>query len=203
MRNHQRAVRRIFPKPQLIDRPAEYFFPGVPVPTLECSVYIHEPSFRHRCDGERDRARTKDLLEPVLRLHQRRLRSSKIFYPLFKFLPINRSPFVKTGILDCRCRRDCQQFRPTEMVLREAVGLRMPDRQKTQVLSGRHQRNAQPGAQMIMSFEGLPRLFFRSVGDQDTLLAGQNPLQERRVVGIQSEREFRTRLWSLWAELLS
>ena len=82
LRDHQRAVRRIFPKPQLIDRPAEYFFPGVPVPTLECGVYIDEPSICHLCDGERDRARTKDLLEPVLRLHQRRLRSSKIFYPL-------------------------------------------------------------------------------------------------------------------------
>ncbi len=65
-----------------------------------------------------------------LRLHQRRLRSSKIFYPLFKFLPINRSPFVETGILDCRRRGDGQQFRPAEMVLREAVGLRVPDDRK-------------------------------------------------------------------------
>src|SRR5216684_5950368 len=158
-----------------MDRAAEYLGPGITVPTLECGVHIHEPSVRNRCDGERDRARMKDLLEPVLRLHQRRLRSSKIFDTLFKFLSINRSPFVKTGILDCCRRRDCQQFRPTEMVSREAVGLRMPDRQKTQVLSGRHQRNAEPGAQMIMSFEGLPRLLLRGIGDQDTLLASQNP----------------------------
>jgi hypothetical protein len=40
--------------------------------------------------------------------HQRRLRSPKIFYPLFKFLPINRSPFVETGILDCRRHGDCK-----------------------------------------------------------------------------------------------
>src|SRR5580698_8961305 len=121
-----------------MDRAAEYFCPGISVATLECRVYIHEPPIRNRRDGEGDRARPKDLLEPIfrdsaalLRLHQRRLRSSKIFYSLFKFLPINGSTFVETGILDCRRRGDCQQFCPPQMVLREAVGLRMPDRQKT------------------------------------------------------------------------
>src|SRR5882762_7431258 len=143
-----------------MDRPAEYFSSGIAVPTLECHVHIHESSIRNRCDGKRDRVRTKDLLELVfresarlLRLRQRRLRSSKIFYAFFKFLPIDRSTFVKTGILNCRRRGDCQQFCPPEMVLGEAVGLRVSDRQKTQVLSGRDQRNAEPRAQMIMSFE--------------------------------------------------
>src|SRR4029077_12094956 len=60
LRDHQRAVRRIFPNAQLMDRPAEYFGPGIAVPAFECGVYIDEPSIRHSCDGERDRARTKD-----------------------------------------------------------------------------------------------------------------------------------------------
>src|SRR5579863_6288884 len=162
-----------------MDRPADDFRTGITVPAFERGVYIDEPSIRHRCDGERNRTRTKDLLEPVLResapvlrLHQRRLRSSKIFYPLFKLLPINRSAFVETGILDCCGGGNGQQFRPAKMVLREAVGLRVTYRQKTQILPGRDQRDAEPGAKMIMSFKAFPRLFFRGIGDQDALLAG-------------------------------
>src|SRR6266849_2585709 len=147
-----------------MDGAAEHFCPGIAVPVLECCVYIQEPPFRQRCDGERNWARTKDLLElllrdsaPFLRLQQRGLGLAKILYASFQFLAINLCAFVKTGVLDCRRRGNCQQFCPPDMVLSEAVGLRVADGKKSQVPPGRDQRNAQPGAQMCMSLERLPR----------------------------------------------
>src|SRR5271156_334510 len=89
------------------------------------------------------------------------------------------------------------------MVWSEAVGLGVADGKKSQVPLGRDQRNAQPGAQMCMSLEGLPRFFLPGICNQDTSLSSQDALQERRVVGIECQRAFRTGLWSFVAESLS
>src|SRR5882762_8344756 len=89
------------------------------------------------------------------------------------------------------------------MVWSEAVGLGVADGKKSQVPPGGDQRNAQPGAQMCMSLEGLPRFFLLGICQQGTSLSIQDAPQERRVVGIESQRGFRTGPWSLVAESLS
>src|SRR6266404_3345087 len=92
-----------------MDGAAEHFCPGIAVALLERCVYIQEPSFRQCCDGEGNWARTKDLLELLLResasflrLHQGGLGLAKVLYASFQFLPINLCALVKTGILNCR-----------------------------------------------------------------------------------------------------
>src|SRR6266700_4905555 len=98
-----------------MDGAAEHFCPGIAVPLLERGIYIQEPTFRQCCDGERNWARTKDLLELLLRdsaaflrLQQRSLGLAQVLYASFQFLAINLCAFVKTGILNCRRRGNCQ-----------------------------------------------------------------------------------------------
>ena len=161
LRDHERPVLRIFPDPQFMRRMPQHFFSRIAVSAFKGSVDIDKTTFRKGGDGKRDGARAEYFLELLFRdptaflgLEQRCLSLAKILDPSFEFFPINGRAFVKAGILDRCCRRNCQQFRPSKMILSKAIGLNMANRKKSQVLARGDQWHAQPRAQMNVLLEG-------------------------------------------------
>ena len=76
---------------------------------------------------------------------------AKILPLPFQFFAINRSALIEPGVLYRRGGGNCQQLRPSKMILSKAVGFGVPDGKKPKGLARGYERYAQPGAKMSMS----------------------------------------------------
>src|SRR6266496_1497664 len=182
---HQFSIAGIFPNPQFMDGMTEHLGAGVTVSALEGSIHIHEPSFFERSDRKRYRTRTKHLLKllfrgsaAVFRLRQGDFGFLEAVEARFERLPVDACCFVELGVLDGGGGGNRQQFRAPEMLLGVKAWLGVPNRETSQILTGRDQRGGEPGTELLVSLEGLPLFFRLCVGDQDALLLRQDTMEK-------------------------
>src|SRR5579859_6627421 len=160
---HESPIGGIFPDPQLLHGAPQDLVAGIAISVLEGGIDIDKPPFLQRCDGKSKRARRKypfkfflERLTAVFGPCQSGFRAFELGNPRFKRLTVDACGFVQPRILNRGRCGNSKQFGTAKMFLRIKIGFGMADRKAPKIFSRCDERRGEPGAQLLVPFEGVP-----------------------------------------------